>query len=147
MAVRLKLIDTMLIKGFPNYTSFIRNLYPRSLGVFNKERNAATSNLLWDIIKENKIDSPTNWKKVRSEVLKTSGPKGQITPINIDALTVGICTSKHEFDLAFSYLNFLRKEGIKLNLATIGKYFKLLYIKGIDGLSREDEDRILSLLV
>ena len=108
----------------------------------SKERSSP-NNLLWKIIEENNIKGAQDWKDVRTQI---QNEIRSVTPASIDAMTVSICTRKKKFNLALSYLDFLNNENVKLNLATLGKYFKLLYVKGVEeSLATEDEEKILQM--
>ncbi|XP_008192100.1 mitochondrial ribonuclease P catalytic subunit [Tribolium castaneum] len=107
-----------------------------------KERQTPHT-LLWKTIENTKIGSPQEWKDLRNEILNSVK---SITPANIDAVTVNVCTINKKYNLALSYLEFLRSENIELNLATLGNYLKLLYAKGLEEqLSPKDEEKILLL--
>ncbi|CAH1163414.1 unnamed protein product [Phaedon cochleariae] len=73
------------------------------------------------------INSRREWGNVRQTILNHEQNRKHYTMDNIDALILGFCTTRKEYELGFSYLQFLKDENIKPNLATIGKYFKLLY--------------------
>ncbi|VEN35039.1 unnamed protein product [Callosobruchus maculatus] len=83
------------------------------------------------------VKSLNDWKNVRNSILEHSYNSGKYTKNNIDALIINYCANKKDCDLGTSYLNFLKKENIEPNLATIGKYLKLLYTINADMVFKE----------
>lgn len=124
-----------------NLVSFVAKRLIQRRPAAPKER-VTPQDLLWKTIENYKINTREDWKEVRNEILSTVR---SINSSNIDAITVNMCTVKKQFGLAQSYLDFLKTENIEINLATLGKYFRLLYCQGLEQFSKEDEDRILLL--
>nr|CAH7762887.1 unnamed protein product [Callosobruchus chinensis] len=78
------------------------------------------------------VKSLNDWKTVRNSILEHTYNSGKYTTNNIDAIILNYCANKKDCNLGTSYLNFLKRENIKPNLATIGKYLKLLYTINAD---------------
>ncbi|CAH1971845.1 unnamed protein product [Acanthoscelides obtectus] len=84
------------------------------------------------VMDNTKVHSLNDWKIVRNTILEHEFNRGQYTNNNIDSKILGYCALKKDCDRGTSYLNFLKSEDIKPNLATIGKYLKLLYAINAD---------------
>lgn len=103
--------------------------FARSFGqaAFKRTQDKRHADLVNTVIESSRINVLNDWKYVRSKILEHEFNRGQYTQHNIDAIILGYCACIKNCDLGTSYLNFLNKENIKPNLATLGKYLKLLY--------------------
>lgn len=95
---------------------------------------------IFNYLNNRNLGPETNWKDVREDILKESR---NITPINIDAMMLNYYTTKKMYDVAFKYLNYLKEDNIKLNLATIGKYFKLFYELYREGKLTQEQKEVI----
>lgn len=97
---------------------------------------------IYHYLKCRTLEAKTNWKEIREDLLNQSK---NITSVNIDAMTLHYCISHKYFNAAFDYINHLKEENIKLNLATLGKYFRLFYELHCEGnLTQEQKQFIWS---
>ncbi|XP_018562379.1 mitochondrial ribonuclease P catalytic subunit [Anoplophora glabripennis] len=78
------------------------------------------------------INSVKDWTNVRKAILEHELNRGQYSNNTIDAMILGHCVKTRQFDLGASYITFLNQEKIKPNLATVGKYLRLIYLKNQD---------------
>ncbi|KAJ8909368.1 hypothetical protein NQ315_004991, partial [Exocentrus adspersus] len=81
------------------------------------------------ILENAQVNSARDWSNIRKSILDHEINRGQFTTNNIDAMILGHCTKIKRYDLGASYVSFLNQEDVKLNIATIGKYLKLIYFK------------------
>lgn len=89
------------------------------------------------------IKSTDDWGRFRQNILNTNHG---INVNNIDALTLAVCTTEEKYDLALLYLEYLKEANVDLNLATMGKYLKLLYLIYKDKeLDEKTEKKILEM--
>ncbi|CAH0550785.1 unnamed protein product [Brassicogethes aeneus] len=109
------------------------------------EEKTTAEEILIQVFKTNEVKTQKDWKKVRQEILNNQFNKHVITPVNIDSMIIGFCTKPEKYQLASSYIKFLQKEKIKPNLATNGKYLKLLYEKNTEKCLKADENEILGI--
>ncbi|KRT83985.1 hypothetical protein AMK59_2956, partial [Oryctes borbonicus] len=94
-----------------------------------------------ELILNNTGTSSQNWKALREKLLASSS---DITTNTIDSLILSSYIGNEHLTQAKSYINYLQNKNIKLNLATIGKCFKLHYFMHLKGLTTEkDEENIL----
>lgn len=91
-------------------------------------RKQFASELVNSILENNTFSSNIDWKRIREQILQHVENKGQLSADNIDSIILNYCIL-HNTDLGFSYIDFMKKENLKLNLATTGKYLHLIYIK------------------
>lgn len=80
-------------------------------------------------LKNSQINTVKDWTNVRKAILEHDLNRGQYSNHNIDAMILGHCVKTKQFDLGASYITFLNQEKIKPNLATIGKYLRLIYLR------------------
>lgn len=66
-----------------------------------------------------------DWNNARNKLLEAANI---ITPTSIDTMVLNFLMGVKRFDLGCEYIDYLRKNQVKLNLSTTGKYLKLLYI-------------------
>lgn len=86
-----------------------------------------------------------DWQKIRKQVLEIGKP---FTPVNMDYVIMSYCCLKNDLSLGKSYINFLQKNDINPNLATLGQYLRLYYAVNkfnSSNLNNDDENYILSL--
>lgn len=86
------------------------------------------------------IKANVDWKEVRQKLVDGVS---FINDKNVDAIALQFMLGEKNLEVARSYMKFLDNE---VNLATLGKYFKLFYVVR-DGkkLDKTDEEHILSL--
>lgn len=87
--------------------------------------DANEGSVLSDHLKEDQPLSKTQWTSIRANLLAAT--RAGITDYNIDAIIVGKCLPNSQVNVAKSYMEYLRSTGRCANLATIGRYLKLLY--------------------
>lgn len=102
-----------------------------------KEEKSIKADVLPSIISDRKIATVEDWKAIRDELFKSGKP---ITSVNIDTLILNFCIREANYTLAYSYFDFLKKEQLKPNLATIGKYFKIFYLTNYNKVVDENEE-------
>lgn len=89
------------------------------------------------------IQSATDWRTVRNEALEASE---HITEKNVDLLTMDYCLENSNYSLGKSYLEFLRENELKPNLATTGKFLRLFYYAKLNSeIGNEEDEGILSM--
>ncbi|KAL6438829.1 hypothetical protein ACFW04_003723 [Cataglyphis niger] len=65
------------------------------------------------------------WASIREEFLKIE----QITPTIVDSTIIDMCLKDFQIDAAIAYFKFLRENNYPLNVAVIGKYLRLYFLK------------------
>lgn len=117
------------------YLDFVRQKVFKH-GNFLLQRNLVTNlreNIHRDIIQltiENaKLTSLNDWTNVKKAILEHEFNRGRFTTHNIDAVIMGHCINSKRLDLGVSYIDFLSQENIKPNLATVGKFLQLIYLR------------------
>lgn len=65
------------------------------------------------------------WSSIRERFLQIE----QITPAIVDVTIMDACLTKFEVDKAIAYFKFLRENNYPLNVAVIGKYLRLYFLK------------------
>lgn len=91
-------------------------------------RKQLASDLVKSILENNKFSSNNDWKPIREQILQHEENRGRLSADNIDAVILNYCIL-HNTDIGFSYIDYMKKENMKQNLATIGKYLHLIYLK------------------
>jgi len=69
--------------------------------------------------------SNIEWSSIREKLLQIQ----QITPAVVDTTIMDICLKDFEVDTAIAYFKFLRENNYPLNVAVIGKYLRLYFLK------------------
>lgn len=87
--------------------------------------DANEGTLLTEHLKNDRPLSKIQWTQIRTNLLAAT--RAGITDYNIDAIIVGQCMPNSQVNVAKSYMEFLHSTGRCANLATIGRYLKLLY--------------------
>lgn len=113
----------------------------RKLSKHYKNIKIAASDIISNTLNSQEIKQVQDWKTVREQMVKADGP---LTESNVDLLTMEHCFNTSNYSLGKSYYTFLLKNGLKPNLATIGKYLRLFYYAQKD-INFEDEDEILAM--
>lgn len=80
--------------------------------------------LLRSRLAENRPLASSEWAELRSGLIATDT---FINEINVDATILGRCLTAAQLEVGKSYLDFLRDQQIKPNLATVGKLLRLYY--------------------
>lgn len=136
-------------KLLPNH--FISNkaqkyLSTTAIKAFQKpERKSASPTISQEVftfLNNTNLDLKTDWREIRQNLLSNSR---NVTDKNIDALTLNYCLINKMYNVAFNYIDFLKDENIQINLATLGKYFKIchdLYYE--NKLTKEQSENIWS---
>nr|CAI5838402.1 unnamed protein product [Callosobruchus analis] len=101
-------------------------------GLIKPRKTREYINIVNTVMENSTVKSLNDWKNVRNSILEHMYNFGKYTKDNIDAVILNYCANKKDCNLGTSYLNFLKKENIKPNLATIGKYLKLLHTINAD---------------
>lgn len=97
------------------------------------------------LILSNTNNSPQKYRLLRENVLNSGK---QITVKSVDSIILKVYIADGQYEQAKSYIHFMKSENIKLNLATIGKCFKLHHNMFSNQLcTHEDEQGILSMYV
>lgn len=65
------------------------------------------------------------WSSIRERFLQIQ----QITPAIVDITIMDVCLTKFQVDKAIAYFKFLRENNYPLNVAVIGKYLRLYFLK------------------
>lgn len=113
------------------------SLWTKQLGSTCKHLSSSSSQLLRKqlgrelvkrILENKKITSNNDWKYIREQILQLEEAKGQFSINNIDVTILNDCILNN-IDLGFSYIDFMKEENIQQNLAIIGKYLHLIYLK------------------
>ncbi|KAJ8929374.1 hypothetical protein NQ314_017955 [Rhamnusium bicolor] len=95
----------------------------------NNVKEKVNNDLILNTMENSQISSINDWINVRKAILEHEYNRGQYSKHNIDAMILGYCVNNKKYDLGSSYLDFLSQENIRPNLATLGRYLKLLYTK------------------
>lgn len=104
-----------------------------------KEKNEIVSRL----VLKNNDSSLQAWRRLREDLFTTSK---QVTDKNIDSFILNLYLTEGRYLQAKSYINYLQSENTKLNLASLGKCFKLHYFLCLEKLcTKEDEENILTM--
>lgn len=119
----------------------IGNLAGKRVQKIETRPNASTK--VFDYLLSKKIEPTTNWQGVREELISNIR---EVTPVNVDALTLHYFASVKEYDHAFHFIDFLKKENKPLNLAIMGSYFKIFYhLFNENKLTEEQSSEILEM--
>lgn len=136
---------TSLFKMLCNRScSFLRNVHyvaKRAVKHNVKPLNIAESSR--EILQRLLPSIPNNWQNTRAQIVNSGHP---FTPANVDYITMCYCVANQDVKMGRSYLQHLKHSGADVNLATIGQYFRLVYLANQrGGLSKEDQAEILEL--
>lgn len=116
-----------------------------SSSIYRRPRNIPVSDnhdsLLKSRLAENRPLLTTEWAELRSELIATDT---LINEVNVDATILSRCLPEAQLEVGKSYVKFLRDQGIKPNLATVGKLFRL-YHASEKALTDEDKAEIVKL--
>ncbi|KAF5282142.1 hypothetical protein FQR65_LT02839 [Abscondita terminalis] len=124
------------------FLSTIRKPANRNLKIEFEEKNVL-QNVIPSILLNRKIKGTQDWISIREHILKSNS---RITLKTIDSAILSVCTSAKNYQLGIEYIQFLKHEKIPLGLATLGKYFKLIYLKNYpENLSQVEEDEVMNL--
>lgn len=134
------------------FAAAIRNILKRS--IHNKtlrkrfphaQPKITVKDLIAETLKDKSFKTVSDWHTVRNEIIQTND---HITENNVDFLMIDYCLSTHDFSLGKSYFEFLKQNNLKPNLATVGKYLRLIYYAKKDsGISSDEEEEIQSMYV
>lgn len=106
-------------------TKLMKKAYkPRNFSKLVKKQYS--KDLVKDTLESSNISSIMNWKSLRQAILDHEDNRGQYSIHNIDAMILNYCLSNNR-DLGLSYINFMTKENMKKNLATVGKHLQLIF--------------------
>ncbi|KAM0735153.1 Mitochondrial ribonuclease P catalytic subunit [Formica fusca] len=78
-----------------------------------------------DIYKKIKGNENIEWASIREKFLQIQ----QITPAIVDSTIIDICLKNFQVDTAIAYFKYLRENNYPLNVAVIGKYLRLYFLK------------------
>lgn len=78
-----------------------------------------------NIYEEIKRNQNIEWASIREKLLQIQ----QITPAIVDSTIIDICLKDFQVDTAIAYFKFLRENNYPLNVAVIGKYLRLYFMK------------------
>lgn len=81
------------------------------------------------------VKTAEDWKDVRNKLI---GSAHIITNTNIDSIVLNFLMGEKRYDLSRDYVKYLKESQGKLNLASTGKYLKLLYVMNRDGVLDEE---------
>ncbi|KAL1501588.1 hypothetical protein ABEB36_006885 [Hypothenemus hampei] len=111
----------------------------------NTFKNKSTNEVVISVLQEMKIQKCEDWNKVK-QLIFDQNRRGKISETGIDGLIMNSILKLNRVDLAKDYLNYLEASHTKPNLATVGKYLKLLYQNhSLEKLSKSDENEIIKL--
>jgi ribonuclease P protein 3 len=125
-----------------NYTKF-RLIFNRNLSSVYKPRNKIR---LKNESLENVLLTATseiNWATIRSELIAS---ERSVNLTNVDGIIIGLCSRECRLDIAKSYVNFMNKQSLSINDASIGKLLRLFYFNHVHqqaAISSGDEEEIL----
>ncbi|KAK4886328.1 hypothetical protein RN001_002599 [Aquatica leii] len=129
-------------KCLQSYISTFRNVPNRKVKIEQEQKNVL-GNVIPSILLNKKIQTVNDWSHVREEILNTNV---QITSKSIDSAILSVCMASKKYQLGIEYVEYLKHQKIALGLATLGKYFKLLYLKNYPkNLSEPEEADIYNL--
>ncbi|KAK5643538.1 hypothetical protein RI129_007383 [Pyrocoelia pectoralis] len=141
----LKKLEKILYSTYSNYRStavrYSSNCSPRRVKI-EKENKSLVEEFVPNTILHQKIKTLDDWESVREKLLNSSK---QISHKTIDSIILSVCISSKNYDLGFTYLDFLKQRNISLGLAAIGKYFKLFYLANCNNSDIGNEDEIYNL--
>lgn len=120
---------TLNLRG---YSTVGKKLHPKHEGI----SKSIQDEVLPRVLLQRKITTGDDWTSARTELLNL---KTFITPVTIDSLILNFLSRREHYDLANSYVKFLNESGIKLNISTLGKYFRLIYLSNCDCVLEEDK--------
>ncbi|KAI4464033.1 hypothetical protein MML48_4g00005905 [Holotrichia oblita] len=124
-------------------TKSIRNNYATKVVKRAEVSSIQDKNDVSRLILKSRGTSAQHWKELREKLFASPA---NITNKNIDTFIIGSYTTENRYADAKSYIDYLKNEKIKLNLATIGRCFKLHYLMHLEGLSTKiDEDNIIEM--
>lgn len=84
--------------------------------------------MVQNVLDATNISCNNDWKKIRQSILEHQDNKGHCSLNNIDASILNYCLNNNTYQ-GLSYIDYLKTENIKKNLATVGKYLQLMYLK------------------
>ncbi|KAK9723298.1 Protein-only RNase P [Popillia japonica] len=132
-----------MFKSIFNITKSIRSNYVTKVVKRAEISSIQDRSDISRFILKNTGTSTKHWKELREKLFAMSV---NITNKNIDTFIIGSYTTENRYVEAKSYIDYLKEEKIKLNLATIGRCFKLHYLMYLEGLStQKDEENILQM--
>lgn len=114
---------TVTYRHLQNTTSFLGSKHLALLA-----RKPFVVELVQNVLDRSNVSCNKDWKKIRQSILEHQDNKGQCSVDNIDALILNYCLNKNT-DWGLSYIDYLKTENMKKNLATVGKYLQLMYLK------------------
>ncbi|KAH1018156.1 mitochondrial ribonuclease P catalytic subunit [Dendroctonus ponderosae] len=85
-----------------------------------------------------------DWDQLKSLVLSAQH-RGMLRDDNIDGMIMVTIAQLKRIDLAKSYLDYLKANGTKPNLATAGRYLSILYEHHRDNISKPIESEIVAM--
>ncbi|XP_066260053.1 mitochondrial ribonuclease P catalytic subunit [Euwallacea similis] len=117
--------------------------FPKNINNTTKVRRSPEDFII-STLENAKIGENQSWDDIRGLIL---GQKGYITitSANIDGVIMASIVQLNRLDLAKSYLNYLNSIKTVPNLATIGKYFRLLYDNHKNKCLESDEHKVIEL--
>lgn len=108
---------------FYRSTYFLLNQIPNTRKVIPLNVIIAENTDIYKKMKEN--ISNIEWLSIREKFLQIQ----QITPAIVDTTIMDICLQDFQVDTAIAYFKFLRENNYPLNVAVIGKYLRLYFLK------------------
>jgi len=132
------------IKYQPKYllSTQVKKAASRNLKL-ESEQKSIKVNIVPTVMSSREIETAEDWKNVRDDLFKSGK---QITSLTIDSIILSYCIGAQNYDLGYSYMEFLKTENIKPGLAAVGKYLKLFYLRNCDRVLKEsDENYILDM--
>lgn len=106
--------------------AFARNVKEKVLNNFKIENEirSVADRLVPAIMQRKNIETNEDWKWVREELIQSGKT---ISETNVDSIILNYCIVTQNFNLGTNYIKFLKDNNQILNLAVIGKYFRLYH--------------------
>ena len=82
-----------------------------------------------------------DWETIRKEILNTI----YVSPQTVDVRMIKYWIQHKKYDLAHSYMQYIKNGNVPLNLALIGKYFALQYHMRSENVLYKVDDDIISM--
>lgn len=108
---------------FHRSTYFLLNQIPNTRKVIPLNVIIAENTDIYKKMKEN--ISNIEWSSIREKLLQIQ----QISPAIVDTTIIDICLKDFKVETAIAYFKFLRENNYPLNVAVIGKYLRLYFLK------------------
>ncbi|CAG9770290.1 unnamed protein product [Ceutorhynchus assimilis] len=120
--------------------------FPKTALSFSATKRLSSEDLIQIALSNVKVKKPGDWTRVKEFVFAHESNRSQFYGAhNIDGIIMGTLGRIERLDLAQSYLKYLQSELTKPNLATLGRYLRLLYDSAKDKITEAQEQEILSI--